>query len=738
MYRLLIPLLAMSAAAAQTVPPVLQPVAPRPVGCGLAPPPLPDALAEFSDEGPPGVQVLSGNVSLRFGGIADLSDGVALRDRDRLLRADGARYDAETGRFTVTGDVEFRDPDTRIAGSAADYDTATGTLRFSEARFSLFRLPARGSAGELLIEQAGRVQLTDVSYTTCPEEREDWVIRASSIAVNRASGMATARNARLEFLGVPILFTPYLTYPVSNQRKSGLLLPEIGTSGKRGFDLEVPWYWNIAPNQDATFTPRYMSRRGVQGQVEYRYLTRGRLPSRGELRGELLPSDKVRGNDRSLVSWFNQTLLGGGWRSTIDAANVSDSGYFEDLQSGVGASSQTHLRRRVDFELFNPAWTVLLRLEDHQTLDDAIVSEDKPYQRLPQLNVRASWPGQPLGLNLGFNSELVYFDRNTGVTGLRSRAMPEVSLPLNWRGLELEPAVALDYVNYALSNTEPGEARSPDRLLPIYSVNLRTVLERASGRGDRFLQTLEPRLQFLHVPFRDQEDLPVFDTIEPDFNLVQLFRRNRFAGHDRYGDTTQLSMGLTTRLLNASDGSQFLAATFGQTRYFRDRQVTLPGDQPSDRSSSDYIGELGLNLRDTWRLSVGYQWDSGEGETSLAEARVLYNPDRQRAVSVAYRFRRDTLEKIDVGLAWPLSSSWSVVGGYDYSLLDSEPIERFIGFDYSTCCWGLRLLLRRNLVGRDGEFDTTVTLQLQLKGLSSSASPAERLLDRGMLRFDRY
>jgi len=739
LYRALIPLLAATTALGQSLPQALQPMEQSLPGCGMTAPPLPEGLLAGADEEDGRLSILSGRATLQLGGEASFADGILFRDRGRLLRADGANYDPASGRVTVSGGVEFRDEDTRVTGSSASYNSITGAFSFSDARFDLYRLPARGSASLLAVEQTELIQLEDVTYTTCAEDQEDWLIRASRITINREAGMASAWNARLDFLGVPILYAPYLTYPISNQRKSGLLLPELARSSKRGIDVEVPYYWNIAPNYDATFTPRYMSRRGVQAQGEFRYLSgQDRFRSTGTLYGEFLPDDNVSGEDRSLVSWFNQTSLGFGWRSTIQASNVSDSGYFEDLYTGVAFSSQTHLRRRLDFELYNPAWTVLLRLEDYQTLDDAIVSEDKPYKRLPQLAAQGRWPGDLLGVQLHLDADFTYFDRNIGVTGVRSRLKPEATLPLAWRGLEIEPTVALDYAAYSLNNTEPGQATSPDRVLPIYSVNFRTILERSAGRGDRWLQTLEPRLQFLHIPFRDQDELPVFDTIEPDFNLVQLFRRNRYAGFDRYGDTTQLSMGVTTRLLDSADGSQFLTGTFGQTRYFRDRQVALPDAPPSDSSSSDYIGELGMNFYDTWRLSLGYQWDASEDETSLAEARVLYNPDAQRAVSVAYRYRRDVLEQLDLALAWPLSTRWSVVGRYDYSLLDNEAIERFVGFEYTTCCWGVRVALRRNLVGRDGQSDTAITMQLQLKGLSSSASPAERLLDRGMLRYDRY
>jgi LPS-assembly protein len=269
-------------------------------------------------------------------------------------------------------------------------------------------------------------------------------------------------------------------------------------------------------------------------------------------------------------------------------------------------------------------------------------------------------------------------------------------------------------------------------------VDLRTVLERVWGSGGKWLQTLEPRAQFVHIPFEDQSALPVFDTIEPDFNLVQLFRRKRYVGLDRLSDTDQLNLGITTRLIRSEDGSQFLTATIGETQYFSSRDVALPGEEPNEDSSSDYIAELGMNFNDQWNVDLGYQWDSNASVTRLAEARVLYRRDDYRILNLSYRFRRDSVREIDVAGAWPLADRWSIVGRYDYSLLDNQPLERFIGLEYSTCCWGVRLITRRYLTSRDGESDSAITLQLLLKGFGSSGSPAERLLDRGILGYDRF
>ncbi len=580
-----------------------------------------------------------------------------------------------------------------------------------------------------------QISLSNVTYTTCAQGNNDWLLRAGSLKVDRQSGTATARNARLEFKGVPILYSPYLTYPIDGQRKSGLLLPEVGSSGQRGIEYAQPWYFNLSPNYDATLTPHYMSRRGIQTKGEFRYLNGA---TNGLVAGEFLPGDDATGENRGLFHWSNQSLLPHGWRNTVEFTDVTDPRYFEDLYSGLGKTSQTHVWRHVDFELFNETWFTMLRVEDYQTLDEAIAADDKPYRRMPQLTINGLWPNAPLGLNLGVESEFTYFDRRTGVTGLRAHVLPDISLPFQAGPIQVEPYMGLDLTTYDLGNVAPGAEDRPGRAVPIYSLDLRTVLERVWGRGGRWLQTLEPRAQLVHIPFKEQSDLPVFDTIEPDFNLVQLFRRQRYVGLDRLSDTDQVNLGLTTRLLRAKDGSQFLTATIGETRYFSSRDVVLPGGVPSDDSASDYVAELGMNVNDQWKVDLGYQWDSDARVTRLAEARVLYQPDEYRVLNVSYRFRRDAVREIDLAGAWPLGNNWSIVGRYDYSLLDNQALERFVGVEYSTCCWGVRLVARRNLTNRDGESDSSLSLQLLLKGFGSPGSAAETMLDHGTLGFDRY
>ena len=709
------------------------------IGCPI--PALPPLVGEPVDwsgdeaDGSDRIDVTTRSVELNLDGPIIFDQRLLIRRGETRLGADSARFEPDTGEFSIAGNVELRDPRLAVRGDAARYNSNTGLFRMDGTEFDLLSVPARGSAGTLSLQAEQILSFEDVTYTTCARGKDDWLLRAGKLTVDRETGVATARNARLEFKGVPIAYVPYVTYPVDGRRKSGLLLPDVGNSDQRGLEFLQPYYFNLAPNYDATLAPYYMSKRGLQARGEFRYLAGD---TGGVLAGEFLPDDDVTGDNRSFVSWFNQSLLPGRWRGTVDITDVSDGAYFEDLTRGLTNTSQTHLQRRGELEFFNNVWRARLRIEDYQTLNEAILAEDEPYRRLPELLVGGFWPGAPLGLELGVHSEITYFDRDEGVTGLRAHINPELTLPLQLGPVFVAPTVALDHTAYNLRDTGPGADDTPSRTAPIYSVDLRTVLERSWGAGASWLQTIEPRVQYVQIPFRDQSDLPVFDTIEPDFNLVQLFRRNRYVGLDRLSDTNQLSVGLTTRLIRARDGSQFLTATVGETQYFSSREVVLPGELPSEDSASDYVAELGMNINDQWNLQLGYQWDSDERVTELGEARLLYRPDDYRILNFSYRYRRDSLREIDIAGAWPLTKNLSIVGRFDYSLLDRQVLERFVGLEYSTCCWGVRLIARRNLTSRDGDSDSSVNVQLLLKGFGSSGSPAERLLERGILGYDRF
>ena len=699
--------------------------------------PEPAPLAEESeltnlDSGDPNaIEFLAGELVGDLGtGGATMTGGVLVRRGSRLARADTAIYDPAAKSLLLRGDVRYEDPENVVSGRSAEFAYETGRIRFEGAEFRLGQSGSHGGAGSLEISREGRLELDDVSYTTCPPGSNDWVLEAGDIDIDTENRRGTAQNVKLRFQGVPILYSPFLSFPIGDARKTGFLTPEIGSSGRSGNELRVPFYWNIEENRDATLTPRLLSHRGVQFGTEFRYLTRH---NEGIARFDYLPNDSLTGTNRHLTAVEHRTLFDSKWRGRIDFRQVSDSRYFEDLGGSLSISSITHLDRSVIFDHYGDRWSLLARIQDYQTIDDAIEPNEEPYRRLPQLLFSGSWPDQSFGLRYDLDGEVVYFDRDVGVTGWRADLSPKLSWPLERPGWFVVPETALEYTAYGLNNTIPGQSDDPDRFLPIASLDTGIVLERTMDSGEARIQTLEPRVLYVHIPHADQDDLPVFDTILPDLNLVQLFRKNRFLGVDRIGDADQLSIGVTSRVLDGASGEEVVSATIGQALYLSDQGVQLPGEPTATRESSDYIAELRFLVFENLNFDVGQQW--GDSGTAKSEARLQYRPRSDKILNLAYRFRRGSLEQGDISWSWPLSRRWNFVGRYNFSFREDELLERFFGLEYESCCWGLRLVTRRHISTRDGTRDSSIGLQLVLKGMTSVGTAADQLLERGILGY---
>ena len=668
-------------------------------------------------------------------GTSTLRGNVEIHQGDRVLHTREATYDAATQTFQVDGDVDYSDPNLQVSGSAAHVDPAGGAS-FEGAQFALPARNARGQAKQIKANPAGELELKGVRYTSCPVGEEDWVIRASDININQAQGIGTGRGVRLDFKGVPILYAPFISFPVGNERKSGFLFPTLGTSSRSGVSIEAPWYWNIAPNYDDTFTPIYYTLRGFKLDNEFRFL--GPF-GKGTLTSEYLPHDDAYGAQRGYVDLVDRTDLSDSVRLDVEAANASDSQWFEDFGLGPEGTSVTYLNRLAQLTYLGEHWYATARAQNYQTIDDTISPSDRPFTMLPQIAAHGEWNDQPFGLAYGFDLEVADFQDNySGTsferpTGWRVDAVPEVRLPLRHGSIYLEPALSWRYTAYKLDpDTTIGE-RSPARSAPIVSVDGGLAFERLTGSHQQRLQTFEPRFMYLYVPYRNQNDLPLFDTTLADLNLVQLFRTNRYVGADRLSDANQLSVGVTSRLLSSSTGQQYLSATIGQAYYFHPPDVTLGSDQAvqEDRDSSDLVAELELTAYRNWSVGMGVQWDPGDMRSEKGDVQVQYRPSNERVVNVGYRFRRDSIEQVDGSLAWPLSARWGAYGRLVYSLQDDKAIDQFAGIEFKACCWRVRAVFRRYVSDRSGAVDTSILFQLELNGLSS-VGVADAFLQRSI------
>ncbi|HJR68706.1 MAG TPA: LPS assembly protein LptD [Gammaproteobacteria bacterium] len=663
---------------------------------------------------------------------AEFSDEVQFEYRDCAVTAQSARRFAD-GNVDMLGRINVECPDVTIFGEDAHFDTDAETISFAGAGFDLPKRPARGSAEQIELTSESRLSLTNVMFTTCPPENVAWELSARDIDLDANTGVGKARGVKLEFKGVPVLYSPYLSFPIDDQRKSGFLTPDVSSRDRTGRDLVVPYYLNLAPNLDLTLDPRYMSKRGTQLGSDFRYLLRN---SRGEFGFEYLPDDDETLATRRYANLQHESLFGTRDQFQVLAGleEVSDDTYFEDLGTSLSVTSQTHLNRFVDLNFFAPNWSLLTRFQNYQTIDPVLTDLERPYERVPQILFGGRW-GERL-VTLDSSTEIVNFDRNVGTTGWRLDSTQELSLKFARPGMFLTPAIAVRQTNYWIDDPLPGEDDMLTRGLPIGSLDMGLKLEREKTRGRRsWVQTIEPRLLYVRVPFEDQSNLPVFDTILPDFNLVQLFRKYQFVGPDRIADTDQLSFGVTTRLVDAANGRERLTATLGQTRYRDAQSVTLPGVTPTDTDASDYVAEVAIGIRDAWAVDLGYQWNSETSSTARTETRLEFRPKEDRLFGFGYRYRRDALEQGDVSLVWPVSQRWRIIGRYSYSFLDKERLEDFVGWEYEACCWRLRMVNRNYVSRRTGETDSSISLQLELKGLSQRVTAPDDLLDRGILGY---
>ncbi len=708
------------------------------------------------------INITSDEATLGVDGNATLRGNVEARQGDREIRADRIEYDSKSGSMRSDGRIDYRDPLVHVTGAAGSYSTTAGA-EFRDAQFQLRQRAARGAAQDMALTPEGQIRLKGVMFTTCPLRDESWHIRASSIVLDTNDKLGTGHDARVDFMGVPLMYLPWLSFPLSNERKSGFLFPSIGNTSINGVQLSVPYYWNIAPNADFTFQPILYSKAGIDLGGDLRQMTENQ---RGELEWNYLPYDKGYGASRSRVQLTELADLPWDWRLNVNAGNVSDRQYFEDFSNGPEGASTAFLERRATFSYRSEHWNIDAEAQQYQTIDYTLAEPDRPYARVPHLAADADYALGPNGvLRYGFYSEIVNFQHvetpEAVTTGWRGDFMPLASLDLTGPGYFLRPAFAWRGTQYELDTLGTGQVkRSPSRALPITSVDTGLLFERAAGSHDQRRLTLEPRLMYLEVPYRAQDQLPVFDSAVPDLiNPVQLFRTNRYVGADRVSDANQVSFGLTSRLLDAQSGRQFIAGTIGQIYYFEIPRVTLPGEAPLTYGRSDFVAQLSLAAFEDWSADAGVQWDPQNQRSERTTVNVQYKPAPNALINLAYRYERFTTttelipetgnggqvlvptpvqqgyDQIEFSAAWPIKRSWEVFLKDVYSLRDpqqphGQELERFIGFEYRACCWRVRLGARRYVNSHDPNAGQTtgVWLQLELAGLAGVGSASDSFL----------
>ncbi|HET7570898.1 MAG TPA: LPS assembly protein LptD [Gammaproteobacteria bacterium] len=696
-------------------------------------PPAICPLPPFEQAPQPKPAPATGTVTINADSVTALRQGVSLFKGDvdvfkdeKSLRADQATYDSAKRSITARGDVLFTTPTLEVKGDRGHYFLNSGLGTFFDAHFRLPKRHGRGTAGEVEVTGPGTSTLHDVTYTTCPLGHQDWALDTPHVDLNRNTDIGVAYNATIDFYGIPIFYTPYISFPLSDRRKSGFLAPTIGYSGQDGLDLTLPYYLNIAPNMDATIAPRYLGQRGVLINSQYRYLLPG---TTGEFDYAVMPHDNLANARRSRFHFDDRTRISDMWGFSTNLNHVSDGDYFSDFGNSLSETSQVLQVSNVQLDYNNTNWSFLTRLRGYQALRGA----RPPYRELPQMVLDWQGPLQNYRLDYGVGSELVRFAYPGRVGAARLHVQPMIDYTFGSNAWYVRPTARYDLAAYQLYNVhDPLKPTQLSRAAPILSLNSGVTFERDAFGG--LIETLEPRLFYLYVPYRDQSDIPLFDTSQATFNFLQLFSDNRFNGTDRLGDANQISYALTTRFIHPDTGKELLAASIGQIHYFSDRRVTLPGQPPQTNQVSDLIGELRLDVNDDWTTAAGLQWNPNTRHNDVGRFQVRYQPGPRQVVNLGYRYRRDRLEETDLSLAWPLTQHWQVVGRWNYSLRDQATRETFAGFEYQNCCWAF-LFLDRHYLRPNGKVTQALYFEIQFKGLGRLGRQIEDFLERGILGY---
>jgi LPS-assembly protein len=700
----------------------------------------------------PGVTTIDAEVIEGMNDLEVTARGNAeIRRDDTVIFGDVLRYNRELGRAEGEGGVRMQSGADRFYGPRLQYNTLDGTGVFEEPTFLLQReREARGGAERLEFLGKDKFRFFGAHYTTCRPGQEDWVLSAKELELDFETEEGRATSPRLHFFDVPILGAPSASFPLNNRRRSGVLAPYYSQSSQRGFELGMPFYWNIAPEYDATITPVTMSRRGTQLKNQFRYLNSAFT---GDLRLEYLPDDKEFGGSREGVSlqhaqtFFSSSqpgaLVGTSLTGNIDYNRVSDDRYFVDLASQVRQVTIGNLPQDA-YLTYTSSFagapiTAQARVQQFQTLQDPLAPIVAPYHRLPQLTFNGSYGNLGGFLDAALPAEYVRFQHPTLVEGERSTLNPSFATPVLAPGWFFIPKVGLRYVDYHLTeNLMPGQAQSPSASIPWFSADAGLVFERPVDIfGQSRTQTLEPRLFYVYVPYRNQDAMPIFDTTVADLNYSQLFSENRFVGGDRFGDAKQVTFALTSRLLQ-SNGQEGVRATIAQRHYFQDERVGLtPTSQLRTTSDSDLLASLGGRPSRAWAFDVTTQWGQQQQRTERFSMAGRYTPEPGKVLNASYRFTRGTdtvagVSQIDVSGQWPVSAGWYAVGRYNYSLLDGKLLDGLAGFERNAGCWVFRAVVQKVQAAQQVT-STGLFFQLEFNGVGQvGTNDVVQLLSRNV------
>lgn len=679
------------------------------------------------------IHINSDTVNISKENITTFSGSVVIDRQDQQLKSDRAIYYKDSQDIKATGNVQLTKGSFKVTGEELNMNMNTNTGDINNATYHDIDSRAQGEADIILIKSKNLVEMRNATYSTCDADSRDWQLRASSITLNKATRQGSASGAVIRFKNIPFLYLPYIRFPLGDERLSGFLFPSFGDNNVNGFQLSAPYYWNIHPQMDATFVPKYMTNRGLQLKTEFRYLTKEAV---GQFNVDTLPDDALTKSDRNFFHWQHSNQQTNGWSGSVNLNYVSDNSYLRDFGANLNSTSQSNVERRADIRYNTKDWLFRGRAQGFQTLGGS-----EQIKRLPQLNLNTRQLIEPNKINTSFQSELVRFAHSTQAPiGDRLVLQPSISLPLTSAAAYTTILGSLHYTKYNLQRTTVGEKTSPSRTVPIFSINSGVFFERDSSfLGSKYLQTLEPRLQYLYIPYRDQDNLPILDSAPITTNFSQLFSENRYSGGDRINDANQITYGLTSRYISMDSGVTILSGSIGQTYHFASSRVTLAGEPVRKAAWSDLELRFSFQPYTSTKLTAALTRNQETRKIDRRDYRFQYKNGKDRILNINYRFLRDNSKIREISGIWRLTPQWKLIARQHDDLLKNIRLESFYGIQYDSCCWGLRLVKRRTFanISPSEPYLNTLFIEFELKGLSSfgQKKQIDSLLNRGILGY---
>lgn len=685
-------------------------------------------------------------------GRLELEGDVEITRQDYSAISDSASIDQVTNKASLDGDIQIEGPSMQMRGDSALINMTANESKVVNAHFLNPQTRLRGSAKVIRQSNTNQLVIEDGLFTTCEPNDRSWSFAAAEITLNQEEGYGVSKHTRFQILDTPILYVPWFSFPIDDRRKSGFLYPTIGSANTgTGLFFTTPYYFNIAPELDATLTPSYIRGRSLHTELEVRHLstlTDSELGFGYIKQDEYFLSEQImqghshEDGERWGLSIKQQIDFSpwsvednSGWHGSLDFSDVSDNDYLEDLNQGLHIDSQDSLDRRGRMTLSKDTWQLDILLQQHKSLDDTLSQEDEAYQRLPEINYQSFIYHDALALD--WQSQYVYFYRDPDglqgeakIHGSRVRHQPRLSLPWEQSWGYLKPSVSIDHTDYLLEDYTPQD-NHVSRTIPIYELDLGLYLDRSSTTfGKRYRHSIEPRLYYVYTAAKNQDALPSFDASIPSFEFYRLFESNRFSGGDRIGDNNRLTAGFTSRWTDWDSGLDRLVLSMAQVYHNQDRVVGI--DDIGTSSRSDSLLAMEVLYRPMPRLEFGLSgfWDAQKNQTQEGLTRVGYRSNKGGMVlNLSHRYRRQELEQTDASVILPLSSDISVLGRWRYDLDAHRSIGSLAGIEYTSCCWRIQLL-SQNYLTEDSTINNTILFRFQLTGLGGFGSDAGGLDDQ--------